>query len=41
MLLGTPKHPEVVGLLGFAPDAIVVDEEEDWDARSRARSGWR
>ena len=31
VLLGTPNHPEVVGLLGFAPDAIVVDEEEDWD----------
>ncbi|MGC8634585.1 MAG: 4-hydroxy-3-methylbut-2-enyl diphosphate reductase [Candidatus Limnocylindrales bacterium] len=30
VLLGTPHHPEVVGLLGFAPDAIVVDEEEDW-----------
>jgi 4-hydroxy-3-methylbut-2-enyl diphosphate reductase len=30
VLLGTPQHPEVVGLLGFAPDAIVVDEEEDW-----------
>jgi len=30
VLLGTPKHPEVVGLLGFAPDAIVVDEESDW-----------
>ena len=30
VLLGTPKHPEVVGMLGFAPDAIVVDEEEDW-----------
>ncbi|MBA2372644.1 MAG: 4-hydroxy-3-methylbut-2-enyl diphosphate reductase, partial [Chloroflexi bacterium] len=30
ILLGTPKHPEVVGLLGFAPDAIVVDEEEEW-----------
>ena len=32
VLLGTPRHPEVVGLLGFAPDAIVVDEEEDWQA---------
>jgi 4-hydroxy-3-methylbut-2-enyl diphosphate reductase len=32
VLLGTPKHPEVVGLLGFAPDAIVVDEEDEWDA---------
>ena len=31
VLLGTPKHPEVVGLLGFAPDAVVVDEEDDWD----------
>jgi 4-hydroxy-3-methylbut-2-en-1-yl diphosphate reductase len=31
VILGTPKHPEVVGLLGFAPDAIVVDEEEEWD----------
>src|SRR4029079_5763693 len=30
VLLGTPKHPEVVGLLGFAPDAIVVDDEEEW-----------
>ena len=30
VLLGTPKHPEVVGMLGFAPDAVVVDEEEDW-----------
>ncbi len=32
VLLGTPKHPEVIGLLGFAQDAIVVDEEEEWDA---------
>jgi (E)-4-hydroxy-3-methyl-but-2-enyl pyrophosphate reductase len=32
VLLGTPNHPEVVGLLGFAPEVIVVDEEEEWDA---------
>ena len=32
VLLGTPNHPEVVGLLGFAPDAIVVDEEDEWEA---------
>ena len=32
VLLGTPNHPEVVGLLGFAPDVIVVDDEEEWDA---------
>ena len=37
VLLGTPKHPEVVGLLGFAPDAIVVDEEEDWAAIPRRK----
>lgn len=37
VLLGTPKHPEVVGLLGFAPDVIVVDEEEDWDRIPRRR----
>jgi 4-hydroxy-3-methylbut-2-enyl diphosphate reductase len=32
VLLGTPQHAEVVGMLGFAPDAIVVDEEEEWEA---------
>ncbi len=37
VLLGTPRHPEVVGLLGFAPDAIVVDEEEEWDAIPRRK----
>lgn len=37
VLLGTPHHPEVVGLLGFAPDAIVVDEEEDWDVIPRRK----
>jgi 4-hydroxy-3-methylbut-2-enyl diphosphate reductase len=31
VLLGTPRHPEVIGLLGFAPHAIVVDEEEEWE----------
>ena len=41
VLLGTPKHPEVVGLLGFAPDAIVVDDESEWAAAIPARaSGW-
>src|SRR6188472_2062492 len=37
VLLGTPKHPEVVGLLGFAPDAIVVDKEEDWERIPRRK----
>jgi len=37
VILGTPRHPEVVGLLGFAPDAIVVDDEEDWDAIPRKK----
>ena len=31
------EHPEVVGLLGFAPDAVVVDEEEDWEAIPRRK----
>src|SRR3954471_1341776 len=33
VLLGTPNHAEVVGMLGFAPEAIVVDEEDEWEAR--------
>ena len=37
VLLGTPKHPEVVGMLGYAPDAIVVDEEEDWQSIPRTK----
>ena len=37
VLLGTPKHPEVVGLLGFAPDAIVVDDEDDWERIPRRK----
>jgi small subunit ribosomal protein S1 len=37
VLLGTPRHPEVVGLLGFAPDAIVVDEEDDWERIPRTK----
>jgi (E)-4-hydroxy-3-methyl-but-2-enyl pyrophosphate reductase len=37
VLLGTPRHPEVVGLLGFAPDSIVVDEEADWEAIPRRK----
>jgi small subunit ribosomal protein S1/4-hydroxy-3-methylbut-2-en-1-yl diphosphate reductase len=37
VLLGTPKHPEVVGMLGFAPHAIVVDEEEDWERIPRTK----
>jgi (E)-4-hydroxy-3-methyl-but-2-enyl pyrophosphate reductase len=37
VILGTPHHPEVVGLLGFAPDAIVVDEEEEWERIPRRK----
>jgi 4-hydroxy-3-methylbut-2-enyl diphosphate reductase len=37
VLLGTPHHPEIVGLLGFAPDALVVDEEEDWEKIPRRK----
>jgi 4-hydroxy-3-methylbut-2-enyl diphosphate reductase len=37
VLLGTPRHPEVIGLLGFAPDAIVVDEEDEWERIPRRK----
>jgi 4-hydroxy-3-methylbut-2-enyl diphosphate reductase len=37
VLLGTPLHPEVVGLLGFAPDTIVVDEVADWETIPRRK----
>jgi (E)-4-hydroxy-3-methyl-but-2-enyl pyrophosphate reductase len=37
VLLGTPNHAEVVGMLGFAPDAIVVDEEPDWEQIPRKK----
>jgi len=37
VLLGTPNHPEVTGLLGFAPDAIVVDEEDEWERVPRRK----
>src|SRR6188474_813077 len=37
VLLGTPNHPEVVGILGYAPDAIVVDEEEEWERVPRTK----
>jgi len=37
VLLGTPNHPETVGLLGFAPEAIVVDEEAEWERIPRRK----
>ncbi len=37
VLLGTPGHPEVTGLLGFAPDVILVDEEPEWDLIPRRK----
>jgi (E)-4-hydroxy-3-methyl-but-2-enyl pyrophosphate reductase len=37
VILGTPRHPEVVGMLGYAPDAIVVDEEEEWERIPRRK----
>ena len=37
VLLGTPNHAEVVGMLGWAPEAIVVDEEEDWERIPRKK----
>jgi 4-hydroxy-3-methylbut-2-enyl diphosphate reductase len=37
VILGTRKHPETVGLLGHAPDAIVVDEEAEWESIPRRK----
>jgi 4-hydroxy-3-methylbut-2-enyl diphosphate reductase len=37
VLLGTPGHPEVTGLMGFAPDVILVDEEEEWEQIPRRK----
>jgi 4-hydroxy-3-methylbut-2-enyl diphosphate reductase len=37
VLLGTLRHPEVVGLLGVAPGAIVVDDEEEWETIPRKK----
>jgi 4-hydroxy-3-methylbut-2-enyl diphosphate reductase len=37
VLLGTPGHPEVAGLLGFAPGVILVDEEEEWERIPRRK----
>jgi 4-hydroxy-3-methylbut-2-enyl diphosphate reductase len=37
VILGTPRHPEVVGMLGYAPEAIVVDEEDEWERVPRRK----
>src|SRR5881409_3802322 len=37
IILGTPEHPEVVGLLGFAPEATVVETKEEWEKLPRMK----
>lgn len=38
IILGTPEHPEVVGLRGFAgPDHVVVETEEQWTRLPRMK----
>lgn len=32
VMIGDVNHPEVKGVIGYAPDVIVVDREEDLDA---------
>jgi (E)-4-hydroxy-3-methyl-but-2-enyl pyrophosphate reductase len=32
VMIGDANHPEVIGVIGYAPDVIVVDREEDLDA---------
>ena len=41
VLLGTPRHPEVVGLLGFAPGRDRGGRGGGLGTASRAASGWR
>lgn len=32
IILGTPEHPEVIGLLGFAgPDHVIVETKDEWE----------
>lgn len=32
IILGTPEHPEVIGLVGFAgPDHVVVETKDEWE----------
>src|SRR5207247_4340306 len=37
IILGTPEHPEVVGLRGFAPNAIVVETKDEWEQLPRRK----
>src|ERR1700704_4467725 len=37
VILGTPEHPEVVGLVGFAPEATVVETKEEWEKLPRMK----
>ena len=37
IILGTREHPEVVGLLGFAPEATVVETNEEWEKLPRMK----
>ncbi len=38
IILGTPEHPEVVGLLGYAgPDHAVVETKEEWEKLPRMK----
>jgi len=37
IILGTPEHPEVVGLRGFAPNATVVETKDQWEKLPRMK----
>jgi len=32
VMIGDPDHPEVKGVVGYAPDVIIIDENSDLDA---------
>jgi 4-hydroxy-3-methylbut-2-enyl diphosphate reductase len=33
IMIGDPNHPEVKGVIGYAPDVIVIDQGDDIDAK--------
>jgi len=37
IILGTLEHPEVVGLRGFAPNAVVVETKDEWEKLPRMK----
>jgi 4-hydroxy-3-methylbut-2-enyl diphosphate reductase len=41
VIIGDAEHPEVKGVIGYAPEVIVVDREEELDAVTYFHFCWR